>query len=135
MNRWVRTCHLGPVSVGLITNSQTVLDVLDEFYQISETHPPPSGWTVEAMIAPLTPDLTINPWGVGYAATPQDQHIRLHATDPHHLAITARKCIREALIEYCEQRHYIMLHASAVVDDHRVIVMWETRAAERPPSA
>ncbi|CAM4523105.1 HPr kinase [Nocardia ninae] len=123
MTTWVRTCHLGPVSVGLITNSQVVLDLLGEFYQITDADRLPSSWTVEAIVGPLTPQLAINPWGVGYAASPQARRIRLQANGPHHLAVTARKTIREALIDHCEQRHYIMLHASAVVDDHRVIVI------------
>ncbi|WP_194835948.1 hypothetical protein [Nocardia sp. XZ_19_369] len=124
MNLRFRTCHLGLVQVNLITNSQAVLDVLGEFYQmVCETDPPLPSWTVEAMVAPLTSDMAVNHWGVGYLAQPQSQRIQLHATDPRHLAITARKTVREVLIDYCEQRHYIMLHASAVADDDRVIVI------------
>ncbi|WP_228836052.1 hypothetical protein [Nocardia brasiliensis] len=122
MSPWVGTCHLGPVSVGLITNNDAVVDVMAVFYQISETDPAESAWTVEAMVSQPRSDSVINPWGVGHAACPQGPRIRLHAIDPHHLAITARKTVRELLVDYCEQRRYIMLHASAVVDDHTVII-------------
>ncbi|KIA61112.1 hypothetical protein FG87_32785 [Nocardia vulneris] len=94
-----------------------------EFYQISEADPAASEWTVEATVGPLSSDLAINSWGVGHAVLPRERRIRLHANDPRHLAITARKTVRETLIDYCEQRRYIMLHASVVVDGHRVIVI------------
>ncbi len=121
----VRTiqCRLGVTSVTLITNHQTVIDYLRDFYRISDDAGSAGDWTVEAIVGPADDTMTTNRWGVSHAADPAVRRLALRAGDPQSLAITTRKCVREALVDYCEQHRYAMLHASAVVDDQKVIII------------
>ncbi|MFF0489766.1 hypothetical protein ACFYTQ_12190 [Nocardia sp. NPDC004068] len=116
-------CRLGPVSVGLITTDATVLTYLREFYAIAESSVPPGNWTIEARVARPAVTMAVNRWGVGRAVDANARRVRLQAADARCVAITTRKTLREVLVDYCEQRRYVMLHASAVGDHERVIVI------------
>jgi hypothetical protein len=115
-------CDLGPTSVTLVTNHQAVVDYLHNFYTLVEDRAAAGAWVVEAVVGPVPDTMTVNRWGVGYAADATTRRLRLRGPDPYRLAITARTSVREALVDYCEQRRYVMLHASAVTDDRRVVV-------------
>ncbi|MGC4858189.1 hypothetical protein [Micromonospora sp. DT41] len=69
------------------------------------------------------PDASTNQWGVSWRIDRRDQRVHLRAEAAESLSITARKCVREVLVDHCEQRRYTMLHASAVVDQARTIVV------------
>lgn len=116
------TAHLGPTDATVDTDHEAVLDYLRHFYPLTDGAA--SGdWTVEAVVGPVNRAMTLNRWGVGYAADPRSRRLRLRARSPHALAVTARTCVREVLVDYCERRRYVMLHASAVYDDRRVLVV------------
>ena len=55
--------------------------------------------------------------------TPAARRARICAEDPRNLAITTRKAVREVLLDYCEARGYVMLHASAVARGGRVVIV------------
>lgn len=117
------TCHLGPTNATLVTNHSAVLDYLHHFYPLT-AGATAGAWEIEAMVGPIGDDLVIDRWGVGHAAdSPPARRLRLRAPDPRPLAIVARTCLREVLVDYCEQRRYTMLHASAVFDDQRVVII------------
>lgn len=116
-------CRLGVTSVTLITNHQAVINYLHDFYRIIDDAGGTGDWTVEAIVGPADDTMTTNQWGVSHAANPASRRLALRANDPQSLAITARKCVREALVDHCEKRRYAMLHASAVVDDQKVIIV------------
>jgi hypothetical protein len=121
MTRHRITIRLGPTSAAVITNHEAVVDQLREFYEVDEDNTSDADWLVEAMVGDPDASMLPNPWGVGYL--PGERSVRLQGRDPQSLAITTRKCVREALIDYCEQRRYVMLHASAIATDDRVIVI------------
>lgn len=116
---------LGPVQVAVTTDHSALIDYLRDFYPI-ETRTDPDGtasWSIEARLAAPEPGMTLTPWRVGYRADPGTRRAMICSTNPRDLAITTRKAIREVLLDYCEARGYAMLHASAVADDERVIVV------------
>jgi hypothetical protein len=100
-----------------------VLDHLAGFYPPGDNESDDGGWIVEARLDRPDATMRINPWGVGFHADPVTRQVRLNAEDPVNLAISARKCVREVLVDFCEQQRYVMLHASAVVDSDRVIIL------------
>jgi hypothetical protein len=113
---------VGPVQVRVTANAASVLDYLREFYTPVDDIGPWHGWTVQAEVGPASPDAACNRWGVSYGADAGGLLVRLQAEDPGSLAITARKCVREVLVDFCEHQRYIMLHASAVISDNRTLV-------------
>ncbi|MGW0249294.1 DEAD/DEAH box helicase family protein [Nocardia goodfellowii] len=123
MNLTTVLCDLGPTAATVVTNHPTVLDHLRAFYTTRTAGIPPAGWTIRAIVGEPETTVSTNQWGVSHQAFPERREIRLWASDPANLAVTTRKTVREILVDYCEQRRYVMLHASAVVDDHRVIVI------------
>lgn len=112
---------LGPVTVELHTDQAEVTDYLDDFYQSTEAASGPA-WVVDARVG-AAPGMSRNRYGVAYAADPAVREVVVRAPDPLNLAMTTRKAIREALVEFCERRRYTMLHASAVADTRRVLVV------------
>lgn len=100
-----------------------MLTYLSDFYTLTDGASAIDEWLVEAIVGPADDSMDTNAWGVSYSSNPIARRLRLRSTDPGNLAITARKAVREALVDYCEQRRYAMLHASAVVDDQRVIIV------------
>ncbi len=127
------TCRLGPTSATLVANDESVLTYLRDFYTLTEGASAADEWLVEAIVGPADDSMTANAWGVSYSSNPLARRLRLRAPDPASLAITARKSIREALVDYCEQRRYVMLHASAVVDDQRVIIVVGDKGSGKTP--
>lgn len=115
---------LGPVCAAVHTDAPAVLDELHAFYTLTQsTEHRPMPWTIDARLVKPSPDMAQNPWGVGYRAELGGRRIQLHGTDQQHLAITTRKAAREVLLEFCEERGYTMLHASAVADEQWLIVL------------
>ncbi|MGX6601698.1 hypothetical protein ACWKSP_06115 [Micromonosporaceae bacterium Da 78-11] len=103
-----------------------VIDYLRQFYVLQEQTPSgrdDGGWTIRAEVGAPHQSMQLNQWGVGHRADPSTRTLWLRADDSANLAITTRKCVREVLVDYCEQRHYVMLHASAVADDRTTIVI------------
>ncbi|MFX0573080.1 DEAD/DEAH box helicase family protein [Nocardia nepalensis] len=125
MNPSTVICQLGPTSTAVVTNHDFVIDHLSDFYVTSagSSSQVSADWTVHALLGEPAPTVATNEWGVGYAAQPEVQQIWLWGLDLANLAITTRKVVREVMVDYCEQRRYVMLHASAVVDDNRVLVV------------
>src|SRR4051812_15752950 len=111
------TCRLGPTSATLVTNDESVITYLSDFYTLTDGSSPTDEWLVEAIVGHADDSMITNAWGVSYSSNPIAPRLRLPSADPANLAITARKSVREVLVDYCEQRRYVMLHASAVVDD------------------
>lgn len=126
MTTAVVRCELGPTTATVVADHPAIAEYLDHFYVLKHqatTVMDAEGWTIEAEVAAPDGAMQINVWGVGYQADLQKRHLRLRADDPQSLAITARKCVREVLVDYCERRRYVMLHASAVADDRTVIII------------
>jgi hypothetical protein len=120
MKRLTATCQLGPTSATVMTNHPAVVDHLREFYTVRDGAENRE-WLIEAMVGPPDESVITNPWGVSYL--PFKGGVRLRARHWRTLAITTRKCVREALIDYCERHRYVMLHASAFADDDRVVIV------------
>ncbi|WP_431728490.1 hypothetical protein [Verrucosispora sp. TAA-831] len=118
-----RRFAVGPVEVQVTSNEESVLDYLGEFYTSTAAALPGHGWTVDAQVGLPEPDANTNQWGVSWRIDRSDHTVRLRAQAAESLSITARKCVREVLVDHCEQRRYTMLHASAVVDEARRIVV------------
>lgn len=116
------SCDLGVTRATLVTNHDAVLRYLRNFYPLADGAAA-GPWVIEATVGPVGDDMTINEWGVGYAADPPHRQLRLRGPRAEPLAVTARTSLREALVDFCERRRYAMLHASAVVDDARVVVI------------
>lgn len=116
------TCQLGPTRATLVTNHRAVLDYLRHFYPL-ERGASDGTWRIEAMVGPADPGMITNQRGVSYAADPSARRLRLRAPEPQSLAVTARTCVREVMVDFCERRGYVMLHAAAVTDRDRVIVI------------
>lgn len=116
------TCDLGPTRVCVVADHDTVVDHLGDFYPLVDAPATAGTWVVEAAVGPAGTGLPTNEWGVGVVADRPARRLRLRGPDPLGVAVTARGCVREALVDYCERRRYAMLHASAVVDRRRVIV-------------
>ncbi|WP_043737184.1 MULTISPECIES: hypothetical protein [Nocardia] len=111
------------MTAGLVTNDDVVLTYLANFYRIGHLGPAPRDWIVEAMVGAPSPCMAVNEWGVAHCSDANERRARLNCPDPVRLAVSARKAIREVLVDYCEQRRYTMLHASAVADDDTVIII------------
>jgi len=123
--RWC-VVHLGPVRVAVATNHDRLLHYLRDFYPLDAWHPERDGavaWTIEARLAAPEPAMARTPWRVGYRADRDTRRAKICSTDARNLAITVRKAIREVLLDYCEAHRYTMLHASAVADDDRVVIV------------
>lgn len=116
------TLTLGPVTVQLQTSEHGLLDYLAEFYPMHEGRAAPPAWIVDARLGQGT-GMARNLWGVQYRVDADRHHLTLRAERLENLAITARKCVREVMVAFCEQRHYVMLHASAVVGECGVVVV------------
>ncbi|WP_069162911.1 hypothetical protein [Nocardia altamirensis] len=116
---------LGTVTIALQTGHADLVRYLREFYQITDGGPAehPAAWTIRAEARAAERDMALTPWKVGYRADPGGRVLTIYSTNERDLAITTRKAIREVLLDYCEARHYTMLHASAVADDNRVILL------------
>ncbi|MET8361693.1 hypothetical protein [Micromonospora sp. NPDC005171] len=120
---YARRFAVGPVEVQVTSNEESVLDYLGEFYTATGAALPGHGWTVDAQVGLPEPDANTNQWGVSWRIDRSDHTIHLRAGAAESLSITARKCVREVLVDYCEQQRYTMLHASAVVDEALTIVV------------
>ncbi|MBF6333498.1 hypothetical protein [Nocardia transvalensis] len=119
-----RSCVLGPIRVGLATNDDRIVAALREFYALSDRVPGLGDWMVDAIVD--TPDpavMTVNRWGVGHRCDPDRRLVQLVGENVHTVAVAARKTLREVLIDHLEQRRYVMLHASAVADNDRVVII------------
>ena len=116
---------LGPVRVTVETDHVEVILYLREFYQVIDNNQrdPSAAWTVRALLARPDPDMALTPWHVGYRADPQHRVLTIHSENERNLSITTRKAIREVLLVYCETHRYTMLHASALADDQRMIIV------------
>lgn len=125
MNPSTVICQLGPTSTAVVTDHDFVIDHLRDFYVTTagQSSRSSTDWTVHALLGEPDPAMPVNEWGVGYLARPEFHQIWLWAPDPENLAITTRKVVREVLVDYCEKRRYVMLHASAVTDDNKVLVV------------
>jgi hypothetical protein len=116
---------LGPVRVAVALDHDGLIDYLRDFYPL-EVHAERDGavdWVIETRMGEPVPGMALTPWGVGYRADPDTRRALICSTNAGDLAVTTRKAIREVLLEYCEAHRYTMLHASAVADDERVVVV------------
>lgn len=116
------TVTVGPVAVELRTDEPALIEYLGEFYPIRRGPTRSPAWSVDAGRG-STAGMDTNLWGVGYRVDAGRRRLTLRAERLEHVAITARKCIREAMVEFCEHRGYVMLHASAVVGEGGVVVI------------
>ncbi|MGH3715455.1 MAG: hypothetical protein ACRDT4_18630 [Micromonosporaceae bacterium] len=106
----------------LLTDQTRLLGYLDAFYDTVAEEPAGDGWLVDARLGPGD-GMARDAWGVARALDAERRVIRLRADDVDGLAVTVRKCLREAMVDYCERRGYTMLHASAFADADRAIVV------------
>ncbi|MGH3721600.1 MAG: hypothetical protein ACRDRI_22690 [Pseudonocardiaceae bacterium] len=112
---------LGTVRVAVVTDHADLADYLREFYPVNghgEVE-----WTIDARAGQPVSGMALTPWRVGYQANPATRQVVIRSSNARNLAITTRKAVREVLLDYCEAHRYTMLHASAVVDERRVIVI------------
>jgi hypothetical protein len=116
---------LGPVRVAVATDHGGLVNYLRDFYPLDENtdRADTVGWTIEARLGEPEPGMALTPWRVGYRADGDTRRAVICSTNPRDLAITVRKAIREVLLDYCETHRYTMLHASAVADEQRVIIV------------
>ncbi len=121
-SRITRRVRLGLVEVALRTDEPGLLDYLADFYTITDEAVDGAAWTVDARLGDEA-GMHRNPWGVAFDADEREKVLRVRAESVLALAMTTRKALREGLVQYCEQRRYVMLHASAFADDHRVVLV------------
>jgi hypothetical protein len=116
---------LGRVRVAVATDHDGLLDYLRDFYPLegNAEHDTTVGWTIQARLTEPEPGMALTPWRVGYRADRDTRRAVICSTNPRDLAITVRKAIREALLDYCETHRCTMLHASAVADEARVVIV------------
>jgi hypothetical protein len=114
---------VGDQVVRVYADTCRVAEVLGEFY------PPvtaPAGmagvWTVTASSQPGPSGASRNAFGVTYSVNRAERTVRLWSVAEEDVAVTARKVIREILLEQCEAHRYTMVHASAVWRDDAVVV-------------
>jgi hypothetical protein len=117
-----RTIRLGPVDAALRTDEPAVLDYLSDFYTITDRPVDSNAWIVDARVGSAV-EMQRNSWGVRYRADRAGRILFLRADSSLELAMSARKALRETLVEHCEAHRYVMLHASAFADDHRVVLV------------
>ena len=123
MTLYTLNCRLDSTSVTVVTNHRHVSDYLRGYYAVTDDEPAPGQWIVESLVGQAEPSMDTNAWGVAYEGTSDARRVRLRAADPDSLAMTTRKAVREALVDLCEQRRYTMLHAAAVADGQRTVIM------------
>lgn len=122
---------LGPVAVVLQAAQRDLVEYLSGFYAVRRAG---SGdetgsrcgqvqWEIDARLGAPDAGMTCTRWGVGVDCDPGAGRARVRGVDPVHLAITVRKMVREALVEFCGARAATMLHASAVTDGARVVIV------------
>jgi energy-coupling factor transporter ATP-binding protein EcfA2 len=116
---------LGPVRVAVATDHDGLIDYLRDFYPLApnDDHDGAAGWMIQARLVEPERGMALTPWRVGYRANRDTRRAVICSTNPRDLQITARKAIREVLLDYCEARRYTMLHASAVADEQRVVIV------------
>lgn len=108
--------------VGLLTDQEHLLAYLGAFYSKVAEEPTGDCWLVDARLG-SGDSMERNAWGVARAVDPRRRVVRLRAEDVDNLAVTTRKCLREAMVDYCERQGYAMLHASAFADSDRVVIV------------
>ena len=114
---------LGPLQVAVRTDEQRVIDYLRAFYTVIEDTPERQVTAViEARLAEPEPGMGRTRWNVGYRAS-SDRSVLLCGTELTHLAITTRKVAREPLLAFCADRGGLMLHAAALADEQRLVVL------------
>ncbi|WP_190814662.1 DEAD/DEAH box helicase family protein [Saccharopolyspora pogona] len=116
---------LGPVRAEVATDHSGLIDYLRDFYPITPMTASDSAaeWAIEARLAEPDPGMALTPWRVGYRADPGARRAVIRSTNPRDLANTVRKAIREVLLDYCETHQYTMLHASAVANEKRMVIV------------
>lgn len=118
------TADLGPARVTVGTDHPEVVAFLQEYYRLTPgASSSPADWTVEGRLGTPDAGMPVNGYGVGHTADRRARHAVIIAPDLRGLQITLRKALREALLEHCEARGYTMLHASAVANHERVIIV------------
>jgi hypothetical protein len=111
-----------PVTVEVSTDQPAVVDYLAEFYPITTTVSGKPDWVIDARVGPGG-GMRRNAYGVAYAADPGVRTVVVRADDPLNLAMTTRKTVRDTPVGFCEHRGHTMLHASAIADDQRVVIV------------
>jgi hypothetical protein len=114
--------QLGDVTVAVRADSPAVRAMLAEFYPVAADGAAEPAWTVTAVVASVPAGVGRNPYGVGFQADATARAVTLWSPDERHLAITARKCVREVFLDRCEQAGHTMLHASAIYRDDEVVL-------------
>lgn len=117
---------MGAVAVGLHAAHPELVEYLSGFYELnvaSTGHGELVDWQLRVRLGEPPVGMPRTPWGVGLAADPTTRQAVVVGSDPAHLAITVRKMAREALVEFCGARAATMLHASAVTDGRRVVII------------
>jgi hypothetical protein len=114
--------QLGPVTVELSTDQPMVGEYLGEFYPAATAVGAKPDWIVDARIGPGG-GMRHNAYGVAYAADADVRTVVVRSSDPLSLAMTTRKAVRDTMVGFCETRGATMLHASAIADDRRVIII------------
>lgn len=110
------------MDVALRTDEPGLLEYLAGFYTITDEAVDGAAWTVDARLGDKA-GMHRNSWGVVFDADEREKVLRVRAESVLALAMTTRKAPREGLVEYCEKRRYVMLHASAFAEDHRVVLV------------
>jgi hypothetical protein len=82
-----------------------------------------SDWLIDADVGDGA-GMDRNPWGVAYRTDAILRRAVIRGPEAMGVAMTTRKCVREALIDHCERQGYVMLHASALASaDHVWIIV------------
>lgn len=110
------------IQVTVFTDHAPLLQYLDEFHDRVGVAVP-GGWTIVARLTDPVPGMTINPWGAGYQADPENRVLQRQVADPVFLRAGTQIAMREALVEDWENRGYTMFHAAAVRKDNLLILL------------
>jgi hypothetical protein len=124
-NDSMRVFRLGPdVEVLVKADSPSVVDYLAEFYPSSDVTGGAGrpAWTILTACVVPPGSVSVNAHGVGYKPDLARRSLTLWSTNEQDLAITARKCVREAMVEHCELRACTVLHASTIYNQDAVVV-------------